>query len=265
MERTGWSSPPAATVENKFFFAVAYPTIGTELYVLLADQPFVATSATLAATPQSATTGASVALTVAVKPSPGAGVPTGTVTIADGTTQLQAIQLDGTGTATFTTTTLAAGVHSILAAYGGDQRYISSSASAVTVTITSPPPTITLNESAGSVVVGKPVTPTRSSTNATSCTASGDWSGAQPVMGTEVEYPSAAGTLNYTLTCTGTGGTATSTQKLTVAAVASSGGGGGRSVTTSELLALLCLLSLRTRLGRRVRHGKHSRIRLAPI
>jgi len=246
------SSPLSATVDNKFFFAVADPTVGTELYVLLADAPYVPTSTTLTVSTQSVTTGASVAFTVTVKPSSGAGVPTGAVIIADGTTQLHTIPLDGTGTATFTTSTLAVGVHSISAAYGGDQRYMSSLASAVTVTITSAPPTIILNESAAGVVVGKPMTLTWSSTNATSCTASGDWSGAQPVMGAQIEYPSAAGTLNYTLTCAGTGGTATSTQKLTVTATsAGGGGGGGGGVAVSELLALLCLLSFRTRLGRR--------------
>jgi uncharacterized protein (TIGR03118 family) len=41
------------------------------------------------------------------------------------------------------------------------------------------------------------------STNATGCTASGDWTGAQPASGTLTVTPDAAGTQTYTLVCTG--------------------------------------------------------------
>jgi hypothetical protein len=52
--------------------------------------------------------------------------------------------------------------------------------------------------------------------NATSCTASGAWSGPKPLMGTLVLTPSVTST--YTLTCTGSGGISTASVTITVGA-----------------------------------------------
>ena len=69
-----------------------------------------------------------------------------------------------------------------------------------------PAPTVTLTASPLSVSAGGSSTLTWTSTHATTCTASGGWSGAKAVSGTE-----STGGLNanatYTLSCTGSGGT----------------------------------------------------------
>jgi hypothetical protein len=77
-----------------------------------------------------------------------------------------------------------------------------SSNSSVTVNII---PTVTFTASPASVASGSASTLTWSSTNATSCTASGGWSGTQPVSGTQstgaLTMPNA-----YSLACSGPGG-----------------------------------------------------------
>ena len=64
---------------------------------------------------------------------------------------------------------------------------------------------VSLTASASSVVAGSPVTLTWSSTNATSCTASGDWSGAKGASGSETVTPATEGSETYTLSCRGEG------------------------------------------------------------
>jgi Subtilase family len=90
-------------------------------------------------------------------------------------------------------------------------------------------PTLTL--SAASVALGQSATLTWSSIRATSCTASGGWSGVQATSGSVVLTPSAAGAQTYKLTCanafgttaaasatlTGTSGTAPEKPSLTLA------------------------------------------------
>jgi hypothetical protein len=69
------------------------------------------------------TAGVPVTFTVTVSPvAPGAGVPTGTVTILDGTTVLATAQLDTNGQAMFTFA-FAAGDHSLTVSYGGDDNF----------------------------------------------------------------------------------------------------------------------------------------------
>lgn len=75
------------------------------------------------------------------------------------------------------------------------------------LTVNAPPPTVTISLGLTTINLGQGTTLTWSSTNATSCTASGAWSGSQPVSGTQSVTPTAAGTDTYTLTCTGSGGT----------------------------------------------------------
>jgi endoglucanase len=79
-----------------------------------------------------------------------------------------------------------------------------------------PPPSVALAVDPSSIAVGQTGTVTWSSTNATSCAASGAWAGAKPMSGTQGVAPTAAGTLTYTLACTGSGGTATRSAVLTV-------------------------------------------------
>ncbi len=66
--------------------------------------------------------GDSITLTVTVTGT-GAAIPTGTVTVMDGTTTLGTPTLDGTGKATLTTSLLGAGTHNLTFTYSGDANY----------------------------------------------------------------------------------------------------------------------------------------------
>ena len=70
------------------------------------------------------------------------------------------------------------------------------------------PPTVGISANLSNVFVGQRVTLTWSSTNASSCTASGSWSGSESTSGRQTRTPNAAGFLLYALSCTGTGGSA---------------------------------------------------------
>ncbi|MFA6519923.1 MAG: CARDB domain-containing protein, partial [Candidatus Paceibacterota bacterium] len=89
-----------------------------------------------------------------------------------------------------------------------------SSCATVTVNITPPPaPTVTLNAYATTVYVGNSATLYWSPNYATSCTASGDWSGSKASSYTTEVLPAytATGTHTYNLSCTGPGGTTAAT------------------------------------------------------
>jgi hypothetical protein len=76
---------------------------------------------------------------------------------------------------------------------------------AVTVNIL-PQPTVTLTAAPAAVAAGASSTLTWTSSNATSCTASGGWSGSLAPNGTQSTGPVASPT-SYSLSCTGSGGT----------------------------------------------------------
>lgn len=66
-------------------------------------------------------------------------------------------------------------------------------------------PTIDLAVQPTTITVGQDATITWSASNATSCSASGAWSGNEPTSGNMVVTPTAAGSATYTLTCTDMG------------------------------------------------------------
>lgn len=76
------------------------------------------TSTTLTSSENPSTHGTSVTFTATVKAGTGP-TPTGSVTFKDGSTTLGTGAVNGSGVATFSTSALAAGTHSITAAYGG--------------------------------------------------------------------------------------------------------------------------------------------------
>jgi hypothetical protein len=78
--------------------------------------------------------GKTVVLTATV--TSGCGTPIGTVTFAEGAITLGTAPLFN-GVATFSSNTLAAGVHSITAAYNGNNSFNASTSAAVTQTVTS--------------------------------------------------------------------------------------------------------------------------------
>ena len=78
-----------------------------------------------------------------------------------------------------------------------------------------PSPIVTISSSAASAVVGETVTISWSSTNSTSCSASGAWSGSKSINGNEDVTIGASGTNNYSLSCTGEGGSGSSSATVT--------------------------------------------------
>jgi hypothetical protein len=111
-------------------------------------------------------------------------------------------------------------------------------------------PVVTLTSNASSVVSGSHVTLTWTSTDATSCTASGGWSGTLASSGTQDSAALSADT-TFTLTCTGDGGTTPVSTLVRVTQPQSSGGGGGGALDALGVLALAlaAMWSLRRRLG----------------
>ena len=122
---------------------------------------------------------------------------------AIGTSGTKAITETSAGTKTYTITCTGAG---------------GSASDSVSVTVTNPPPepTATISSSASTVEVDESFTLTWSSTDATSCSASGDWSDAIETSGTKVITETDSTTKTYTITCTGAGGSATASVSVTI-------------------------------------------------
>jgi hypothetical protein len=94
-----------------------------------------------------------------------------------------------------------------------------------------PTPTVTISATPVSIASGQSSTLNWSSTNVTSCTASGAWSGTKQLSGTQSTGALNASSL-YTLSCTGAGGSATQTAAVTVN---TSGGGGAQPSNCLQL------------------------------
>ena len=86
----------------------------------------------------------------------------------------------------------------------------------VSTPVTTPAPTATLTSSVTSLTTGGSAVLTWTSTDAMSCTASGDWSGTKATTGTESMTVSTAGTKTYTLACTGTSGSVSKSVSVSV-------------------------------------------------
>jgi hypothetical protein len=80
-------------------------------------------------------------------------------------------------------------------------------------------PAVTFSASPAFITSGQSATLTWSSTNTTSCTASGGWSGTKAISGSLAVAPTASTT--YTLTCIGASGTATQSTVVSISATGS--------------------------------------------
>jgi mannan endo-1,4-beta-mannosidase len=103
-----------------------------------------------------------------------------------------------------------------------------SASQTATVTVAAVPPstnlpTVSLSAGVASLASGASTTLTWASTNATACTASGGWSGALMTAGSESTEAVNAST-TYTLTCTGSGGSAVQSVTVSVTSGAPTGG-----------------------------------------
>jgi arabinan endo-1,5-alpha-L-arabinosidase len=119
---------------------------------------FVATTITLSSSAAVIGVGTSVTLTATIKGS--ASPPTGSVSFSDGATVLGSANLNNAGSAMLIAGSLAVGVHSITAAYGGDATNAPSSSSAIIVTVQQQPPAATsvvLTPSANTLLQGLPL------------------------------------------------------------------------------------------------------------
>ena len=126
---------------------------------------------------------------------------------------------------------------------------------AVSVTERPPPPVVTFTATPGSVTGSGAVDLTWSTQSATACTASGGWTGAKAVSGTERSASISAQTV-FTLACTGPGGSTSKDVTVTVTPATQDppkGGGGGGAFEAIWLVLLgACLgLSLLLRNGGR--------------
>jgi hypothetical protein len=95
----------------------------------------IATTTSVRASATQLTAGQNVTFTAGVAPQSGTGVPSGSIIFLDGQTQLGTVTLNG-GAASVSSANLAAGTHTITAAYSGDSNYAVSTSSALTVTVT---------------------------------------------------------------------------------------------------------------------------------
>jgi hypothetical protein len=114
---------------------------------------------TVTANPNPSTSGQTIVLTATVAAGSGAsGVPTGSVTFSNGSTQIGSAALNAAGVATVSVSNLPAGTYPLAATYSGDTTFAGSSGT-VTVTVKSPT-TTTVSFSANNVSPGQAVTVT---------------------------------------------------------------------------------------------------------
>lgn len=127
-----------------------------------------------------------------------------------------------------------------------------SATQSVTVSVTAPAPTISLGASPSTVASGSGSTLTWSSTNATSCTGSGAWSGSKAISGSQSTGALTADE-SYTLTCSGAGGSAAQSATVSVtkpaptvslaASPSTIAGGSSSTLTWSTANATACTAS----------------------
>ena len=91
-----------------------------------------------------------------------------------------------------------------------------STSTSASLTVTPAPPTVKLSTNSTSVYVGQPILLNWLTLSVNSCAASGAWSGPQPLTGSTTITPASAGTLTYTLACTGPGGEASGSVTVVV-------------------------------------------------
>jgi subtilisin family serine protease len=128
-------------------------------------------------------------------------------------------------------------------AQGAGAGFVQVAAALAAIPIGAPSLSITPTE----VTAGSTATLTWSSYGTSSCTATGSWSGMQATTGTMTVTPSAAGSLTYSLACTGTNGTSsTSSVTLMVQSAAGHHGGGALDTATLALLLLVLLATARS-------------------
>ena len=117
-----------------------------------------ATTTTLAVVPSSSTYGQAVTFTATVAPvSPGAGIPTGTVTFSEGGTAVGSAPLIG-GVASLSISSLSVLTHTLAAAYLGDPNFTTSTSATVTESVQKADTVTTVTMTPSPSVFGQTVT-----------------------------------------------------------------------------------------------------------
>jgi hypothetical protein len=170
------------------------------------------TVTTLSAVPSTANLNQSVTLTATVTPGT-SGVPTGTVSFLDGTTQIGSSNLNGSGVATLSTANLTAGTHSLTAVYGGDSNFNGSTSTAANVVVANPqfslssstlsPASVTPGASARSTITIAPTGGFNPSTASLSCSVSPVVSPAVTCSLGAISVTSGTGSSTLTVSTTG--------------------------------------------------------------
>ncbi len=130
------------------------------------------TATTLATSLNPAAFGQSITFTATVQPSAG-GIPTGTVTLVDGTNALANSSLSAGGNATFTVGGLSVGSHSMTVVYAGDANFSASTSAALVETVNQASTTTTIGSSANPSAFDQTVTFTATVQPPTGTTATG--------------------------------------------------------------------------------------------
>jgi hypothetical protein len=159
----------------------------------------------ISATPTATTSGQVITLTWSVSNAP-----------SDGCTASGAWSGTVASSGTQAVTAGAAGIASYTLTCGS----VSNSA-VVTISTPPPSPTVSLTLAPANITTAQSTVLSWSSANATSCSASGAWSGVKATSGSVTITPTAAGSFTYSLACTGDGGTATGSAALSVTAALS--------------------------------------------
>src|SRR5580693_636249 len=111
------------------------PSTSAAVSVTISAPAKIATATSVMASATQITLGQDVTFTTRVAPQSGTGVPTGSIAILDGQTQLGVVALNA-GAASFSSANLAVGSHAITAAYSADSNYAASTSTALIVTVT---------------------------------------------------------------------------------------------------------------------------------
>ncbi len=128
----------------------------------------IATTTTLSSDANPLSAGATLHLTATVAPAATADGPlTGQVTFADAGTPLGTASLDGSGQATLTVNTLAVGSHTLIASYGGATNYATSTSAPLAQQVQKTATTVSVTQSATTVLAGMPVSFTATVTGST--------------------------------------------------------------------------------------------------
>jgi Bacterial Ig-like domain (group 3) len=122
------------------YSGIPFSDAGQQFVVSEASTATTASMTSLGTSAAAIVAGTAVTLTATVAPIvAGTPTPTGTVNFVENGTTIGSGTLNSSGIATFADSSLAAGVHTITAAYVGDTTYTASTSSAITETVTPAP------------------------------------------------------------------------------------------------------------------------------